>query len=270
MSSYLVLMSINEWGRPSGDRARRSDTDAARVVETALEPPLALWRRVFSEYVGSALLAAIVIGSGIAAQTLSPHAIGLELLENAAATGVGLYALILSFGPVSGAHFNPAVTLVDALFGHKAWREVPGYCLAQIAGCATGAVLANLMFSRAAFSVSVHERATGAHLLAEVVATAGLIVIIFALARSHRGQAAASAVGAYIAAAYFFTSSTSFANPAITIGRTLSNSFAGIAPSSVAGFIGAQLLGAGLGYLLIRTLYPLAVSPPNEEMSSRD
>ena len=207
---------------------------------------------------GSLLLAAIVIGSGIAAQTLSPNAVGLELLENAAATAVGLYFLILVLGPVSGAHFNPVVSLVDAVTGGLRWRDVPGYVGAQVLGCVTGAIVANLMFSRAAVSISTHHRASSAHLFAEVVATAGLILVIFGLTRTGRGQHCASAVGSYIGAAYFFTSSTSFANPAIAVGRMFSNSFAGIAPASVPGFVGAELVGGAVGYVVITALFPHA------------
>lgn len=217
-----------------------------------------LWRRLFGEYLGSLLLAAIVIGSGIAAQNLSPHAIGLELLENAAVTAVGLYALILMIGPVSGAHFNPVVSLVDAATGGLRWPDVPWYMGAQILGCSSGAVVANLMFSRSAISISTHHRVTAAHLFAEVVATAGLVLIIFSLTRSGRGHLCAAAVGAYIGAAYFFTSSTSFANPAITVGRMFSNSFAGIAPVSAPGFVIAQLIGGGVGFVAVLALYPNA------------
>ncbi len=216
----------------------------------------ALWRRLLAEYLGSGLLAAVVIGSGIAAQTLSPHALGLELLENAVATGAGLYVLIVAFGPVSGAHFNPIVSLVDAAFRGLSWKDSSLYCGAQIAGCTSGAVLADLMFSRAAISISTHARATAAHDLSEVVATAGLIVLIFALARSGRSNLTPAAVGAYIASAYFFTSSTSFANPAIVIGRMFSNTFAGIAPSSAPAFIAAEVVGGGVAFALIRALYP--------------
>src|ERR1700722_12563916 len=138
-----------------------------------------LWRRLLAEYVGSALLAAVVIGSGIAAQTLSPHAVGLELLENALVTGMGLFVLIVALGPISGAHFNPIVSLVDATFRGLSWKDASLYCGAQAAGCTSGAVLANLMFSRAALSISPHQRATSAHDLSEVVATAGFIFIIF-------------------------------------------------------------------------------------------
>ncbi|HEY1223033.1 MAG TPA: MIP/aquaporin family protein [Acidimicrobiales bacterium] len=216
--------------------------------------PLA--RRLLAEYLGSLLLAAIVIGSGIAAQTLSPHAVGLELLENAAVTAAGLFVLILMLGPVSGAHFNPAVSFLDAAFGGMSWRDAGSYLVAQVLGCVTGAALANAMFAKALFSISAHHRASGPHALAEVVATAGLLLIIFALARTGRSANAPAAVGAYIGAAYFFTSSTSFANPAIAIGRMFSNSFAGIAPSSVPAFIGAEIVGVALAYGLIRLLYP--------------
>ena len=216
----------------------------------------ALWRRLLAEFLGSAFLAAIVIGSGIAAQRLSPGAAGLELLENAAATAAGLFAIILMFGPVSGAHFNPVVSFADAVFGGLSWRDATCYLPVQVAGCIGGAVLANLMFARAAVSISAKHRATPAHFLSEIVATLGLIVVIFALARSGRSRSAAAAVGAYIGAAYFFTSSTSFANPAITIGRMFSATFAGIAPSSAPAFIAAQVIGGALAVLVIRALYP--------------
>jgi glycerol uptake facilitator-like aquaporin len=215
-----------------------------------------LWRRLLAEYLGSALLAAVVVGSGIAAQQLSSGNSGLELLENAAATGAGLYALILMFGPVSGAHFNPVVSAVDAAFGGLRWRTAALYVPVQVAGCISGAILANIMFSLAAVTVSTHHRASGAHFLSEVVATAGLVLVIFALARTGRGAMAAAAVGAYIGAGYFFTSSTSFANPAITVGRMFSNTFAGIAPSSAPVFIAAQIVGGAIGLLIIRVLYP--------------
>ena len=218
----------------------------------------ALWRRLLAEFLGSAFLAAIVIGSGIAAQRLSPGETGLELLENAAATAAGLFAIILMFGPVSGAHFNPVVSFADAVFGGLSWRDAAAYLPAQVAGCIGGAVLANLMFALPAVSISAKHRATPAHFLSEIVATLGLIVVIFALARSGRSRSAAAAVGAYIGAAYFFTSSTSFANPAITIGRMFSATFAGIAPSSAPAFIAAQIIGGALAVLVIRALYPAA------------
>jgi glycerol uptake facilitator-like aquaporin len=216
----------------------------------------ALWRRLLAEFLGSALLAAIVIGSGIAAQTLSPGTIGVELLENAVVTAAGLFAIILMFGPISGGHFNPVVSFVDAAFGGLRWRDAGAYLLAQVVGCIAGAILANAMFAAAAVSISTKHRASGPHWLSEVVATAGLMLVIFALARSKRSHLAPAAVGAYIGAAYFFTSSSSFANPAITVGRMFSNSFAGIAPSSVPSFISAQLVGGLLAFVLIKALYP--------------
>ena len=215
-----------------------------------------LWRRLLAEYLGSALLAALVIGSGIAAAQLSPSDVGLELLENALATGAGLFAIILMFGPVSGAHLNPVVSFVDAVFGGISLRDAAAYLPAQVAGCISGAVLANVMFSLSAVSISTHHRASAPHLLSEVVATIGLLLVIFSLARSERSSITPAAVGAYITAAYFFCSSTSFANPAITIGRMFSNSFAGIAPASVPGFVGAQIVGAILAIGLIAALYP--------------
>ena len=217
---------------------------------------VALWRRLLAELLGSAFLTATVIGSGIAAQRLSPGTTGLQLLENAAATAAGLFAIILMFGPVSGAHFNPVVSFADAAFGGLSWRDAASYLPAQVAGCIGGAVLANLMFARAAVSISAKHRATPAHFLSEVIATLGLIVVIFALARSGRIRSAPAAVGAYIGAAYFFTSSTSFANPAITVGRMFSDSFAGIAPSSAPAFIAAQIVGGALAVVVIRALYP--------------
>ena len=215
-----------------------------------------MWRRLAAEFVGSALLAAVVIGSGIAAQQLSPGQTGLQLFENAAATAAGLFALILMVGPVSGAHFNPVVSFVDAAFGGLKWRHAAAYLPAQVAGCICGAILANAMFALAAVSISTKHRATGPHFLSEVVATAGLILVIFALARSGRAHMAAAAVGAYIGAAYFFTSSTSFANPAISVGRMFSNTFAGIAPSSVPAFVAAQVTGGVAALGLIRLFYP--------------
>lgn len=215
-----------------------------------------LRRSLLAEFLGSALLAAVVIGSGIAAQRLSPGDVGLELLENAAATAAGLYTIILMFGPVSGAHFNPVVSLVDASFGGLSWRRASAYVPAQVAGCVAGAVLANGMFATAAVSISTKHRASSAHLLAEAVATLGLLLVIFSLARTRRAHAAPAAVGAYIGAAYFFTSSTSFANPAIAVGRMLSDTFAGIAPASVPGFALAELAGGILAIAVLRTLYP--------------
>jgi glycerol uptake facilitator-like aquaporin len=217
-------------------------------------PPLR--RRLLAELLGSAFLATLVIGSGIAAQTLSPNDVGLELFENAAATAAGLYTIILMFGPVSGGHFNPVVSLADASFGGIRWRDALAYIPAQVAGCVLGAITANGMFALAAVSISTHHRASPAHLFSEAIATAGLLLVIFSLARSKRANTIPAAVGAYIGAAYFFTSSASFANPAISVGRMFSDTFAGIAPASVPGFVAAQLLGGVCAILVVRVLYP--------------
>ncbi|WP_374456897.1 aquaporin [Nocardioides sp.] len=224
-----------------------------------MNPPL--HRRLVAELLGTALLVAVVVGSGIAAQRLSPDDVGLQLLQNSTATVLGLTVLILLFGPVSGAHFNPVVSAADWLLGRRAGTgltaaEVGAYALAQTVGAVAGAVLANTMFDLSITELSVKDR-TGSHLLvAEVVATAGLVALVFALARTGRGAVAAPAVGAYIGAAYWFTSSTSFANPAVTIGRVFSDSFAGIDPASVPGFVGAQVVGGLVGILLVRYLFP--------------
>jgi glycerol uptake facilitator-like aquaporin len=215
-----------------------------------------LSRRLFAEFLGSAFLAAVVIGSGIAAQTLSPNDVGLQLLENATATAAGLFTIILIFEPVSGAHLNPIVSLVDASFGGLPWRTAFAYIPAQVAGCVAGAVTANAMFGLAAISISTNHRASEAHLFAEVIATLGLILVIFSLARTHRSAMAPAAVGAYIGAAYFFTSSTSFANPAIDVGRIFSDTFAGIAPAAVPGFLVAQLVGGVAAIAVLSFLYP--------------
>jgi glycerol uptake facilitator-like aquaporin len=215
-----------------------------------------LTRRLLAEFFGSAFLAAAVVGSGIAAAQLSPDDTGLQLLENAAATAAGLFTFILMFGPVSGAHFNPVVSLVDASFGGLRWRHALAYIPAQVAGCIVGAITANLMFDLSAVSIASTHRASPSHLFAEVVATLGLLLVIFSLARTRRGNMAAAAVGAYIGAAYFFTSSTSFANPAIDVGRMFSNTFAGIAPASVPAFVVAQIIGGVAAIVLIRSLYP--------------
>jgi glycerol uptake facilitator-like aquaporin len=196
-----------------------------------------------------------VIGSGIAAQQLS-NEVGLQLLENAAATAAGLFAIILMFGPVSGGHFNPVVSLVDAAFGGLSRRDALAYIPAQIAGCITGAIAANGMFALSAISISTHHRASPGHLFAEVIATFGLLLVIFALVRSGRSATAPAAVGAYIGAAYWFTSSTSFANPAISVGRMFSDTFAGIAPASVPAFVVFQLVGGLVAFGVIRVLYP--------------
>jgi len=230
------------------------------------QAPLA--RRLLAEFLGTALLVAVVVGSGIAAQQLSPHDIGLQLLENSTATVFGLAVLILMFGPVSGAHFNPAVSLADAIVGRRAGtglpvRDVAAYTIAQCAGGIGGALLADAMFATGAH-LSTKHRATGGHLLGEVVATAGLILLIFALARTRRGVLSAPAVGAYIGAAYWFTSSTSFANPAVTVGRMFSDTFAGIAPASAPAFIGMQILGAAAGLAAVLALYPDAADSADD------
>jgi len=215
-----------------------------------------LWRRCIAEALGTGLLVAVVVGSGIAAQRLSPDDIGLQLLENAMATAAGLVALILALGPVSGAHFNPVVTLADRFFGGLTNREVAAYIPSQLVGGCVGAVLANVMFSTATLQVSDKVRSGGGLWTAEVVATVGLLLVIFGVVRSGRATAAPFAVGAYIGGAYFFTSSTSFANPAVTIARTLSDTFAGIAPSSAPAFIACQVVGLAIGVGLIAVLYP--------------
>jgi glycerol uptake facilitator-like aquaporin len=232
-------------------------------------------RRLFAEFLGSAFLAAIVIGSGIAAANLSPGNVGLQLFENAAATAAGLAAIILMFGPVSGGHFNPVVSLVDAAFGGLRPRDAAAYVPTQVAGCVAGAIAANGMFALSAISISTKHRASEAHLLAEVIATLGLLLVIFALARTRRTSMVPAAVGAYIGSAYFFTSSTSFANPAITVGRMFSDTFAGIAPASAPAFIVAQLVGGLIAIATIRVLYP-EITPeeasevlmPHEEASA--
>jgi len=220
-----------------------------------------LARRAFAEFLGTGLLVAVVVGSGIMAARLSPNDVGLELLENSTATAFGLAALILIFGPVSGAHFNPVVTLADFALGRRSGTGVDAkavgvYIPAQIAGGIGGSVLANLMFGLPAVTASTHTRSSGHLWLGETVATAGLILLIFSLVRTGRGVLAAPAVGAYIGAAYWFTSSTSFANPAVTIGRAFTNTFAGIAPGSVLGFVAFQVVGAAVGVGLVRALYP--------------
>jgi glycerol uptake facilitator-like aquaporin len=235
------------------------------------DPKPALARRLLAEAVGTALLVTVVVGSGIAAQRLSPSDVGLQLLENSIATALGLAVLILLFGPVSGGHFNPAVSAIDWLLGRRAGSglrpiEVVAYSGAQVLGGVAGAVLANIMYALPAAELSQRDRATGPVLLAEVVATAGLVAVIFALARSGRGALSAAAVGAYIGAAYWFTSSTSFANPAVTVGRAFSDTFAGIAPASVPPFILAQLLGAGVGAALVLLLYPHAPASADDAL----
>jgi glycerol uptake facilitator-like aquaporin len=215
-----------------------------------------LARQAVAEFLGSAGLVAVVIGSGIAARRLSPHDVGLQLLENALATGAGLVALILAFGPVSGGHFNPVITLADRIFGGITSRQVAAYLPAQLAGGAVGAVVANLMFGLPAVSLSTTHRSDGGLWLSEAVATFGLVVLVFAVVRSGRAATAPLAVGAYIAAAYWWSSSTSFANPMIALARTLSDTFAGIAPASVPMFITMQVLGGAAAIGAVALLYP--------------
>jgi len=223
--------------------------------------PLPLPRRLLAEFAGTALLVTTVIGSGIMAVRLSPGDVGLQLLENSTATALALGALILTFGPVSGAHFNPVVSIADWWLGRRygtglSASDLGSYVIAQVCGAIGGAVLANLMFALAPVTFSTTTRSAGHLWLGEVVATAGLLMLIFALVRSGRSSVAPAAVGAYIGAAYWFTSSTSFANPAVTDGRAFSDTLAGIAPGSVPGYVVAQFAGLLVGVGLVAVLYP--------------
>jgi glycerol uptake facilitator-like aquaporin len=223
-----------------------------------------LARRAIAELIGTAMLLSAIVGSGIAASRLSPNAIGLQLFENAAATAAALVAIILAIGPVSGAHINPVMTLANRAFRGIDNVTAITYMAVQFAGAALGSVVANLMFSLPAVSISTTARSNGGLWLAEGIATFGLVLVVFGVARSGRAAVAPFAVGAYIMAAFFFTSSTSFANPAVTVARMLSDTFAGIAPSSVAPFMAAQLVGAMLALGVVRLLYPEA-----EEVADR-
>jgi arsenate reductase len=239
------------------DPLHPTDAELAIQVETGTGAlRLDLSRRLVAEALGTAFLIIAVIGSGIMASQLSPTDIGLQLLQNAAATAGALIGLILIFGAVSGAHFNPVVTLVDRSLGTITNRDTALYVVAQVIGGCIGAVLANLMFSLPAIELSTTTRSSGALWLSEVIATVGLLLVIHGCVRTGRGSVVPFAVGLWIGGAYFFTSSTSFANPAVTVARTLSDSFAGIAPSSAPMFIVMQLLGAAIGLALIRFLYP--------------
>ncbi len=248
---------------------RRARDRVPLLLTTGVDRDLA--RRATAEFVGTAVLVAVVVGSGIAAQRLSPGDTGLQLLENSVATGAGLVALILAFGAVSGAHFNPVVTMVDRLLGGTSSRDACAYVAAQFAGACIGAMVANVMFDLPAVDVSTHTRASGALWLGEAVAAFGLVLVILGVVRVGRANMAAFAVGAYIVAAYWFTSSTSFANPAVTIGRMLSNTFAGIAPASVPMFVVMQVVGAlaalGLGLFLFPGIpaTDLVVPHPSQE-----
>ena len=212
-------------------------------------------RKLIAEALGTAFLLAAVVGSGIMGERLAGGNVAVALLANTLATGAMLVALILTFGPISGAHFNPAVTLADASQGGLAWREVPGYLLAQVLGAFCGVAAAHLMFAEAVVQVSRHERSGGAQLFSEFVATFGLLSVIWGVAR-HRSGAVSFAVGAYITGAYWFTASTSFANPAVTLARSFTNTFAGIRPVDAPGFIVVQLLGAFAATFLFRWLVP--------------
>ncbi len=229
-----------------------------RNVITAVAPPML--RRLVAEFMGTGLLVTVVVGSGIAGERLSPDDVGLQLFYNSTATVFGLTTLILMFGPVSGGHFNPVVSAADWLLGRRARTGLPGkdfaaYLAVQTAGAVGGAVLANVMFDLPT-TLSTRDRSDWHLWIGEIVATAGLITLILALARTSRGPWAAPAIGAYIGAAYWFTSSTAFANPSVTVGRIFSDSFAGIAPSSATGFIIAQLVGGAVGLGLVLVLYP--------------
>ncbi|MFZ0324948.1 MAG: aquaporin [Actinomycetes bacterium] len=217
--------------------------------------PVPLGRRVFAEGLGTGALVTVVIGSGAMAARLSDD-VGAQLLINAVATGAALYVLIAQLAPISGAQFNPLVTGVDAAFGGRHARSVGLYVAAQVVGAVLGAMLANLMFGLPAVNLATIDRVTSATMLGEVVATFGLTAVVFGLARSGRAPLVAPSVALYITSAYFFTSSTSFANPAVTIGRMFSDTFAGIAPGSVVPFFAAQAVGAAIGYGVVRVLWP--------------
>jgi glycerol uptake facilitator-like aquaporin len=223
-------------------------------------------RRLLAEYVGTMLLVVAVVGSGIMAAALSPHDVGVQLLENSIATMLALAVLILVLGPVSGAHFNPVVTAADWWLHRRdpdgtSLPEAAGYVGVQLIGAISGSIVANLMFARPAVSWSATAR-TAPHLwIGETVATAGLILLIVALVRTHRTAYAPAAVGAYIGAAYWFTSSTSFANPAVTIARAFTDTFAGISPASVPGFVAFQIVGAAVGLAIAVALYPKPPAP---------
>ena len=234
-------------------------TDQTHTNESASPEPPDRWRPDWSalaaEFTGTAFLLAAVIGSGIMAETLTDD-VGLQLLQNAFATAGVLTALILALGPASGAHFNPAVTLADRIFGGIDTPTAASYIAAQITGGIIGVISANLMFDLAAVDWSTKDRSAGHLVFAEIIATVGLLLVIFGVVRSGRPSVAAFSVGGYIAGAYYFTSSTSFANPAVTIARTLSDTFAGIEPASAPAFIAAQLAAVAIGAGLIRLIFP--------------
>jgi glycerol uptake facilitator-like aquaporin len=258
---------MNRVGHPpaTGPRsvpAARTD-GAGLATRAAPAARLSLGRRAAAEALGTGLLVAAVVGSGIMGERLAGGNVGLALLANTAATGAALLALIVALSPLSGAHFNPVVTLAEGVGGDLCWREVLTYITAQVTGGLVGTAVANLMFGGPVFSLSRHGRAGAAQVFSEVVATFGLLLIIGTCAR-RRPNAVAVAVAAYISAAYWFTASTSFANPAVTLARAVSDSFAGIRPDDVPGFIGAQVLGGGLAVAMVRWLLPRSVDPAPE------
>jgi glycerol uptake facilitator-like aquaporin len=226
-------------------------------------------RRVTAEFLGTAFLVAAVVGSGIMGERLANGNVALALLANTVATGAALVALILAFGPISGAHLNPAVTIADAMEGGIPWRETPAYIFAQVVGAIGGAITAHVMFGLPLVSLSRHDRSGSAQLFSEFVATFGLISIVWGCSRL-RSSAVPFAVGAYITAAYWFTASTSFANPAVTIARSLSDSFAGIRPADVPGFVAAQFFGALAATLLFRWLAPGLETQARELLVAHD
>jgi glycerol uptake facilitator-like aquaporin len=228
-----------------------------------------LLRRVVAEFTGTLLLLAAVVGSGIMGERLAAGNVALALLANTLATGAALIAILLAFGPISGAHLNPAVTLADAWMGGIAWRETPAYLVAQTAGAFAGVIVAHRMFGLAAVSVSTHVRSGGAQAFSEFVATFGLLAVIWGCARS-RPAAVPFAVGTYITAAYWFTASTSFANPAVTVARSLTNTFAGVRPLDVPAFLAAQFAGAFGATLLFRWLMPPMIEEKRSVLAQQD
>ncbi|MGO9435625.1 MAG: MIP/aquaporin family protein [Terracidiphilus sp.] len=234
-------------------------TPESRQHRCSMKP--ALRRRVIAEFTGTLLLLATVVGSGIMGERLAAGNVALALLVNTLATGAALIAIILAFGPISGAHLNPAVSLADAWQGGIQWRETPAYILAQVAGAFAGVAVAHLMFGVSVLEVSTHVRSGAGQIFSEFIATFGLLAVIWGCVR-QRPSAVPYAVGAYITAAYWFTASTSFANPAVTLARSATNTFAGIRPADVGGFIAAQLAGAFVATLLFQWLMPVLKAEP--------
>jgi glycerol uptake facilitator-like aquaporin len=224
---------------------------------------MTLSRRVTAEAIGTALLLASVVGSGIMGERLAGGNVAVALLANTIATGAALVALILTFGPISGAHFNPAVTLADASQGGIEWRDVPAYVAAQLAGAFAGVAAAHLMFGEPLLAASQRARTGGGQLFSEFVATFGLLCVVWGCARV-RSSAVPFAVGAYITSAYWFTASTSFANPAVTLGRAFTNTFSGIRPTDAPGFVLMQLIGAAAATALFRWLTPSLTAEAKE------